>query len=168
MRYNTTMTPDEVNDNYISKNWYAVSVMPGSEYLMRDRLLMLANNFEIKVESFIPVNTDKKRNKPMLPGVILLSVDENEIEMLMETPGVKGYYNNIKSKISDQDLSIFKDNMNKKVPNNIEKGNSLLIKKGNFATLLIKIESIENENLTGYINLFGRDTLVTIPREDLI
>jgi len=168
MRYNTIMTPDEVNDNYISKNWYAVSVMPGSEYLMRDKLLMLANKMEIKVESFIPVNTDKKRSKPMLPGVILLSVDDYEIEMLMETPGVKGYYNNIKSKISDQDLYIFKNNMNKKVNTNIEKGDSLLIKKGNFATLLIKIESIENENLTGYINLFGRDTLVTIPREDLI
>jgi transcription antitermination factor NusG len=162
------MNSDKLSVKETEGNWYAIAVKPGDEYLMEKKLLKIAQTFEINLDTFIPVNSPKSKIKPLLPGVILLSVQEGELDRLIETPGVKGYYNNLKSKISVEDLNYFKNNIEKKTTTDIAIGQMLVINKGTFSSLIFKVESIENGNLSGFINLFGRDTLVTIPKDDLI
>ena len=162
------MNSDKLSLKDNQGNWYAIAVKPGHEYLMEKKLKKNAQTFEIIIDTFIPVNSPKSKIKPLLPGVILLSAEEKELDKLLETPGVKGYYNNIKSKISEEDLNYFKNNINKKTSTDILIGQILVINKGTFSSFLFKVESIDNGNLSGFINLFGRDTLVTIPKEDLI
>lgn len=162
------MNSDKLSVKDTEGNWYAIAVKPGDEYLMEKKLLKIAQTFEINLDTFIPVNSPKSKTKPLLPGVILLSVQESGLDRLIETPGVKGYYNNLKSKISEEDLNYFKNNIEKKTTPEIAIGQMLVINKGTFSSLIFKVESIENGNLSGFINLFGRDTLVTIPKEDFI
>ena len=162
------MNSDKLSFKDTKGSWYAIAVKPGHEYLMEKKLLKIAQTFEMIIDTFVPVNSPKSKIKPLLPGVILLSVQESELDRLIETPGVKGYYNNLKSKISEEDLNYFKNNIEKKTTTDIAIGQMLVINKGTFSSLIFKVESIDNGNLSGFINLFGRDTLVTIPKEDLI
>lgn len=162
------MNSDKLSINNTDSNWYAIAVIPGHEYLMKKKLLNLAQTYNITIDTFIPAKSPKN-NKALLPGIILLSAQESWIDKLIETPGVKGFYNNTKSEISEDELNFFKNSVNKKIVNSTITINQLIvINKGTFSGLLFKVESIDNENMSGFINLFGRETLVSLPKEDLI
>ena len=79
--------------NEISKNWFVLYTKPRHELKVLDRLSILG------VESYTPTRIEvrkwsdrrKKVTVPLLPSMVLVYLQENEVNKVFEVPGVRRY-----------------------------------------------------------------------------
>jgi len=79
--------------NKISKNWFVLYTKPRHELKVLDRLSLLG------VESYTPTKIEvrkwsdrkKKVKVCLLPSMVLVCLEENEVDKVFEVPGVRRY-----------------------------------------------------------------------------
>ena len=79
--------------NKISKNWFVLYTKPRHELKVLDRLSLLG------VESYTPTKIEvrkwsdrkKKVTVCLLPSMVLVCLEENEVDKVFEVPGVRRY-----------------------------------------------------------------------------
>ena len=79
--------------NKISKNWFVLYTKPRHELKVLDRLSLLG------VESYTPTKIEvrkwsdrkKKVKVCLLPSMVLVCLEENELDKVFEVPGVRRY-----------------------------------------------------------------------------
>jgi len=80
--------------NKISKNWFVVYTKPRHELKVLDHLSVLG------VESYTPTKVEvrkwsdrkKKVTVCLLPSMVLVCLEENEVNKVFEVPGVRRYF----------------------------------------------------------------------------
>jgi transcription antitermination factor NusG len=79
--------------NKISKNWFVLYTKPRSELKVLDHLSVLG------IESYTPTKVEvrkwsdrrKKVTVALLPSMVLVCLEENEVNKVFEVPGVRRY-----------------------------------------------------------------------------
>jgi len=79
--------------NKISKNWFVIYTKPRHELKVLDRLSLLG------IESYTPTKIEvrkwsdrkKKVTVCLLPSMVLVCLEENEVDKVFEVPGVRRY-----------------------------------------------------------------------------
>ena len=98
--------------NKISKKWFVVYTKPRHELKVLDRLSVLG------IESYTPTKIEvrkwsdrkKKVTVPLLPSMVLVCLEEDEVNKVFEVPGVKRFLfvHGERARIKDDELLAMK------------------------------------------------------------
>jgi transcription antitermination factor NusG len=92
----------------ISKNWFVLCTKPRNELKVKERLI------SIGIEVYTPVRievrqwSDRKKKVlvPLLPSMVLVSLQDNQLDIVFEVPGVVRYLfeHGKRAKVSNQEV----------------------------------------------------------------
>ena len=74
-------------------NWYVLHTKPRSEKKVEEQLLSLGINAYCPTRSEIKIWSDRKKRilKPVLPSMVLVNINDNDINRVFESPSVVRY-----------------------------------------------------------------------------
>ena len=127
--------------NKISKNWFVLYTKPRHELKVLDRLSLLG------VESYTPTKIEvrkwsdrkKKVKVCLLPSMVLVCLEENEVDKVFEVPGVRRYLfvHGKRARVTNDEVMAMK--------HYIENTHQLLDKKEHLVGSKIKIPLLDQE-----------------------
>jgi transcriptional antiterminator RfaH len=113
----------------ISKNWFVLFTKPRNELKVSERLT------SIGIEAYTPCRIEvrqwsdrkKKTRVPLLPSMVLVSMQEKQIDQVFEVPGVVRYLfeHGKRAKVSNEEvlaIKIYLENTYQTTPKELEVG----------------------------------------------
>ena len=98
--------------NKISKNWFVIYTKPRQELKVLERLTYLG------IQAYTPTKIEvrqwsdrkKKVTVPLLPSMVLVCLEENEVNKVFEVPGVRRYLfvHGERARVNDDELFAMK------------------------------------------------------------
>lgn len=172
----------------MNNNWYSLHVMAGKEAKTRDNLLARAIackawqesifDFLIPTEKEYVTKRGKRQivDKKVFPGYIFVRMylDKDTEQIVQGAEGVIGFVKNGSrpSPMPDHEIkAILKKLENdNETPKSTYRANDIVtIVSGPFADFSAKVETVDDVKgkIKGYVNIFGRDTLVELQMKDI-
>jgi transcription antitermination factor NusG len=118
----------------ISKNWFVLYTKPRNELKVKERLI------SIGIEVYTPVRievrqwSDRKKKVlvPLLPSMVLVSLQDNQLDIVFEVPGVVRYLfeHGKRAKVSNQEVLAMKnylENTYQTAPKELEVGDTVKV-----------------------------------------
>ena len=118
----------------ISKNWFVLYTKPRNELKVKERLI------SIGIEVYTPVRievrqwSDRKKKVlvPLLPSMVLVSLQDNQLDIVFEVPGVVRYLfeHGKRAKVSNQEVLAMKsylENTYQRTPKELEVGDTVKV-----------------------------------------
>ena len=118
----------------ISKNWFVLFTKPRNELKVSERLT------SIGIEAYTPCRIEvrqwsdrkKKTRVPLLPSMVLVSLQEKELDQVFEVPGVVRYLfeHGKRAKVSDQEvlaMQCYLENTYQTTPKELEVGDTVKV-----------------------------------------
>jgi transcriptional antiterminator RfaH len=143
----------------ISKNWFVLFTKPRNESKVSERLT------SIGIEAYTPCRIEvrqwsdrkKKIRVPLLPSMVLVSLQEKQIDQVFEVPGVVRYLfeHGKRAKVSNEEvlaMKIYLENTSETTPKELEVGDTVKVPLlDQEATLL----SIKGKNCLAQLKKLG-------------
>ena len=127
-------------------NWYVLHTKPRSEKKVEEQLLSLGINAYCPTRSEIKIWSDRKKkiNKPVLPAMVLVNIDDKDINRVFESPLVVRYmfWLGKRAVVRQSEIDILKKYLDGSY--NLIRSNSSYINVGDD----FKLPSFNNENGT--------------------
>jgi transcriptional antiterminator RfaH len=118
----------------ISKNWFVLFTKPRNELKVLERLTAIG------IEAYTPCKIEvrqwsdrkKKIRVPLLPSMVLVSLQEKELDQVFEVPGVVRYLfeHGKRAKVSDQEvlaMQCYLENTYQTTPKELEVGDTVKV-----------------------------------------
>jgi transcriptional antiterminator RfaH len=118
----------------ISKNWFVLFTKPRNELKVSERLT------SIGIEAYTPCRIEvrqwsdrkKKTRVPLLPSMVLVSLQEKQIDQVFEVPGVVRYLfeHGMRAKVSNKEvlaMKIYLENTYQTTPKELEVGDTVKV-----------------------------------------
>jgi transcriptional antiterminator RfaH len=118
----------------ISKNWFVLFTKPRNELKVLERLTAIG------IEAYTPCRIEvrqwsdrkKKIRVPLLPSMVLVSLQEKELDQVFEVPGVVRYLfeHGKRAKVSDQEvlaMQCYLENTYQTTPKELEVGDTVKV-----------------------------------------
>ncbi|MFT4683487.1 MAG: transcriptional antiterminator RfaH [Polaribacter sp.] len=118
----------------ISKNWFVLFTKPRNELKVSERLT------SIGIEAYTPCRIEvrqwsdrkKKTLVPLLPSMVLVSLQEKQIDQVFEVPGVVRYLfeHGKRAKVSNEEvltMKIYLENTYQTTPKELEVGDTVKV-----------------------------------------
>lgn len=160
-------------------NWKVLYVASRSEKKVNQRLN------DLGLESYVPLKTERKKwsdriktvSTPMINGYVFVRVNEKERDTVFKAQGVLNYvrYNGGDATVRDIEMTALKSIEQKgyyvegEFSKELQKGDKVMIKYGQFKGLHGTVKSIDGENVYRImIDSIGYSLTVKVPEEILV
>lgn len=166
----TTVVSDPTTQNS-DRCWYALTTRPGRErQTARALQTVLGRATPESVVVDVPVEMDaNQRTRVRWSGMILIEVpnEGDWVASIRAVPGVIGFVGGIPVALRDDEVEKLRSAEKGIDVSALSPGDPVVVVSGPFSGMSMTITVVDGDRIQGLVNIFGRDTPVTVERAQL-
>lgn len=166
----TTVVSDPTTQNS-DRCWYALTTRPGRErQTARALQTVLGRATPESVVVDVPVEMDaNQRTRVRWSGMILIEVpnEGDWVASIRAVPGVIGFVGGIPVALRDDEVEKLRSAEKGIDVSALSPGDPVVVLSGPFSGMSMTITVVDGDRIQGLVNIFGRDTPVTVERAQL-
>jgi transcription antitermination factor NusG len=164
--------PADTERGVSGRSWYAVSTRVGHErQVARTVETVVARRYASLLSTDVPLDVDRRgRNKVRWAGMVLVELPEGDewAERVRAVPGVLGFVGGVAVPLPLDEVDRLRgDAVVEMSTSELASGDQVVVTSGPFSGLPMTITGVGPDRVEGLVNIFGRETTVSVERSFL-